>query len=231
MASTQRDWIWLCGCSNRAFRLAALCCRCPPHVIFKEVDAAVDLRTIRLAALAQALEVHFLASDRHRAKVSPQRVFGCHPPVNHISERRARAPPPAVRCAHLMAHVQDYADMRDLLNALLGTDCFSASHAPPESKNGKLRTMLQKIAESSEFEYLECVDYRDMAPKQLEDLYCSVFLAIDDTDEPLFKAARRKIDHYAFGTCAHPTYARRSSPRLSALAQGSQGSKRRFSDG
>ena len=120
--------------------------------------------------------------------------------------------------------------MRDLLKALLGTDCFSASHAPPESKNGKLRTMLQKIAESSEFEYLECVDYRDMAPKQLEDLYCSVFLAIDDTDEPLFKAARRKIDHYAFGTCAHPSLNRRSSPRLSALAQGSQGSKRRFSD-
>ena len=72
--------------------------------------------------------------------------------------------------------------MRDLLNALLGTDCFSASHAPPESKNGKLRTMLQKIAASSEIEFVECAHYRDMAAKQLEDLFTSVFMALDEVD-------------------------------------------------
>ena len=120
--------------------------------------------------------------------------------------------------------------MPALLNALLRSAGFSASEAPPESKAGKLRTVLQNIAESSEFEYLECSHYKDMCAKQLEDLYSSVFIALEDVDMPIFKAARRKIDHFAFGSCAHPAYARRSSPRLHVL---SQGSKRQFceSDG
>ena len=126
-----------------------------------------------------------------------------------------------------MAHVEDHEDMPALINALLGMDCFSVAQAPPETKNGKLRTMLEKIAASSEIEFVECAHYRDMAAKQLEDLFTSVFMALDEVDEPLFKAARRKIDHYAFGTCAHPAYARRSSPRLHALPTGS---KRQFSD-
>lgn len=116
--------------------------------------------------------------------------------------------------------------MPDLINSLLRS-AFSGSQAPPESKNGKLKPVLQMIAESPEFEFLECAHYKDMAPKQLEDLYCTVYMALDDVEEPLFKAARRKIDHFAFGTCAHPAYARRSSPRLQTLAQGG---KRSFSE-
>ena len=118
--------------------------------------------------------------------------------------------------------VDKYGFLCDLITGLCKTKEFStADHG---TRHHAIKLVLEQMAATEEIQWLECQHYRELLPDQLEELFGTVFNKTDtgDGDQVFiqqFKAARRALDAFAFGTSTHPTY-QRVSPRLKVQGQG-----------
>ena len=112
--------------------------------------------------------------------------------------------------------VDKYGFLCDLITGLCKTKEFStADHG---TRHHAIKLILEQMAATEEIQWLECQHYRELLPDQLEELFGTVFNKTDtgDSDQVFiqqFKAARRALDAFAFGSSIHPNY-HRVSPRL-----------------
>jgi len=121
-----------------------------------------------------------------------------------------------------------YEFLSELITGLCETKEYSS--ADHGSRRHAIKLTLEKMAKVDDIQWLECQHYRELLPDQLEELFGTVFNKTDsgDGDQVFiqqFKAARRALDTFAFGSSTHPTY-HRVSPRLKEYQQGQQQRKR-----
>lgn len=123
-------------------------------------------------------------------------------------------------------------DMYEFLSELITGLCETKEYSSADhgSRRHAIKLTLEKMAKVDDIQWLECQHYREMLPDQLEELFGTVFNKTDtgEGDQVFiqqFKAARRALDTFAFGSSTHPTY-HRVSPRLKEQQQGQQQGKR-----